>query len=180
MIILHLFNQKNDLIFAIKFKQMNTSFERCENTKVEWLTPPELVKKLGEFDLDPCSPVEAPFLHAEHNFTILEDGLNREWFGRVYLNPPYGRGMELWIEKLKIHGNGIALIFARTETRLFFQHIWNDADAVLFVKGRIKFYHVTGIQGGTPGAPSVFIAYGKENAMALKNSGIEGKYLDLK
>lgn len=159
---------------------MNTSFERCENTKVEWLTPPELVKKLGEFDLDPCSPVEAPFLHAEHNFTILDDGLNSEWFGRVYLNPPYGRGMELWIEKLKIHGNGIALIFARTETRLFFQHIWNDADAVLFVKGRIKFYHVTGIQGGTPGAPSVFIAYGKENAMALKNSGIEGKYLDLK
>lgn len=57
MIILHLFNQKNDLIFAIKFKQMNTSFERCENTKVEWLTPPELVKKLGEFDLDPCSLV---------------------------------------------------------------------------------------------------------------------------
>lgn len=180
MITLHLFNQKNDLIFAIKFKQMNTSFERCENTKVEWLTPPELVKKLGEFDLDPCSPVEAPFLHAEHNFTILDDGLNREWFGRVYLNPPYGRGMELWIEKLKTHGDGIALIFARTETRLFFQHIWNDADAVLFVKGRIKFYHVTGIQGGTPGAPSVFIAYGKENAMALKNSGIEGKYLDLK
>lgn len=180
MIILHLFNQKNDLIFAIKFKQMNTSFERCENTKVEWLTPPELVKKLGEFDLDPCSPVEAPFLHAEHNFTILDDGLNRGWFGRVYLNPPYGRGMELWIEKLKTHGDGIALIFARTETRLFFQHIWNDADAVLFVKGRIKFYHVTGIQGGTPGAPSVFIAYGKENAKALKNSGIEGKYLDLK
>ena len=159
---------------------MNTSFERCENTKVEWLTPPELVKKLGEFDLDPCSPVNAPFLHAKYNFTILDDGLNREWFGRVYLNPPYGRGMELWLEKLKTHGNGIALIFARTETRLFFQHIWNDADAVLFVKGRIKFYHVTGIQGGTPGAPSVFIAYGKENAMALKNSGIEGKYLDLK
>lgn len=159
---------------------MNTSFERCENTKVEWLTPPVLVNKLGKFELDPCSPLDAPFLHAENNFTILDDGLKREWFGRVYLNPPYGRGMELWIEKLKIHGNGIALIFARTETRLFFQHIWYDANAVLFVKGRIKFYHVSGIQGGTPGAPSVFIAYGKENAEALKNSGIEGKYLDLK
>lgn len=88
--------------------------------------------------------------------------------------------MELWLEKLKTHGNGIALIFARTETRLFFQHIWNDADAVLFVKGRIKFYHVTGIQGGTPGAPSVFIAYGEENARALKNSGIEGRFIYLK
>ena len=49
---------------------MNTSFERCELTKVEWLTPPDLVRKLGEFDLDPCSPVNAPFLHAKSNFTI--------------------------------------------------------------------------------------------------------------
>lgn len=159
---------------------MNTSFERCENTKVEWLTPPELVKSLGEFDLDPCSPIDAPFFHAKTNFTTLDNGLVKDWFGRVYLNPPYGRGMELWLEKLKFHGNGIALIFARTETKCFFQHIWNDADAILFVKGRIKFYHVSGVQGGTPGAPSVFIAYGKENAIALKNSGIEGRFLELK
>lgn len=159
---------------------MNTSFERCENTKVEWLTPPFLVEKLGEFDLDPCSPVNAPFTHAKTNFTILDDGLIKEWFGRVYLNPPYGRGMELWLEKLKFHGNGIALIFARTETKCFFEHIWNDADAVLFVKGRIRFFHVTGVQAGTPGAPSVFIAYGKENALALKTSGIEGRFINLK
>ena len=163
-----------------QIKSMNTSFERCENTKVEWLTPPELVKKLGDFDMDPCSPIEAPFLHAKINYTTIDNGLVKEWIGRVYLNPPYGRGMELWMEKLKFHGNGIALIFARTETKCFFEHIWNDADAVLFVKGRIKFYHVSGIQGGTPGAPSVFIAYGKENADALKNSGIEGRFLKLK
>ena len=159
---------------------MDTSFERSENTTVEWLTPPELVIKLGEFDLDPCSPIDAPFLQAKNNFTIIDDGLSKDWFGRVYLNPPYGRGMELWLEKLKFHGNGIALIFARTETKCFFEHIWNDADAILFVKGRIRFYHISGIQAGTPGAPSVFIAYGKENALALKNSGIEGRYLDLK
>jgi hypothetical protein len=159
---------------------MNTSFERCENTKVEWLTPPELVASLGEFDLDPCSPINAPFVHATTNFTTLDDGLAKEWFGRVYLNPPYGRGMELWLEKLKFHGNGIALIFARTETKCFFEHIWNDADAILFVKGRIKFYHVSGVQGGTPGAPSVFIAYGKENANVLKDCGIDGRFLALK
>lgn len=163
-----------------KISQMNSSFERSENTKVEWLTPPELVKKLGQFDLDPCSPVKAPFLHAQNNYTIEDNGLQKEWFGRVYLNPPYGKGMELWLEKLKNHGNGIALIFARTETKCFFDNIWNDADGILFVKGRIRFYHVSGIQGGTPGAPSVFIAYGKENALALKNSGIEGRFLLLK
>ena len=79
----------------------------------------------------------------------------------------------------KKHGNGIALIFARTETKCFFDNVWNSADALLFVKGRIRFYHVSGIQGGTSGAPSVFIAYGKENALALKNSGIAGHYVEL-
>ncbi|WP_273214244.1 DNA N-6-adenine-methyltransferase [Runella zeae] len=159
---------------------MNTSFERSTNTKVDWLTPPELVKKLGYFDLDPCCPLDAPFYHAKQNFTVDEDGLSQDWFGRVYLNPPYGKGMELWIEKLKFHGNGIALIFARTETKCFFDHIWNAADALLFVKGRIRFYHVSGIQGGTSGAPSVFVAYGQTNAQALKNSGIAGRFLPLK
>lgn len=159
---------------------MNTSFERCENTKVEWLTPPDLVKKLGEFDLDPCTPINPPFVHAKTNFTVIDDGLTKSWFGRIYMNPPYGKGMEIWIEKLKNHGNGIVLIFARTETKCFFNHIWYDADAILFVKGRIKFYNIDGEQKGSPGAPSVFIAYGKENALALKKSGIEGRYLNLK
>ena len=159
---------------------MDTSFERSEKTTVEWLTPPDLVKRLGEFDLDPCTPINPPFVHAKTNFTVNDDGLTKSWFGRVYMNPPYGKGMETWIEKLKNHGNGIVLIFARTETKCFFNHIWYDANAILFVKGRIKFYNIDGEQKGTPGAPSVFIAYGKENAMALKNSGIEGKYLDLK
>ncbi len=54
---------------------MNTSFERSINTKVEWLTPPELVKKLGDFDLDPCSPINAPFYHAKNNYTIEDNGL---------------------------------------------------------------------------------------------------------
>lgn len=159
---------------------MNVTFEKAKNTTIEWLTPPELVKMLGEFDLDPCTPISPPFVHATSNFNLNHDGLTKEWFGRVYMNPPYGRGMEKWIEKLKIHGNGIALIFARTETKCFFNHIWEDADAILFVKGRIKFYNLQGKQMGTPGAPSIFIAYGNENAIALKNAGIAGKFIKLK
>jgi hypothetical protein len=159
---------------------MDVSFERSEKTTVEWLTPPELVKSLGKFDLDPCTPISPPFVHAVYNLTIKDNGLTKEWFGRVFLNPPYGHGMEKWIEKLKLHGNGIALIFARTETKLFFNHIWDDADAVLFVKGRIKFYNIEGKQMGTPGAPSIFIAYGVENAIALEKSGIQGKIIRLK
>ena len=159
---------------------MDTSFERSEKTTVEWLTPPDFVKKLGEFDLDPCTPINPPFVHAKTNFTVIDDGLTKSWFGRFYMNPSYGKGMETWIEKLKNHGNGIVLIFARTETKCFFNHIWYDADAILFVKGRIKFYNIDGEQKGTPGAPSVFIAYGKENAEILKKSGIDGRFIYLK
>jgi len=158
---------------------MNTSFEKAKQGKIEWLTPPDLVKKLGEFDLDPCCPVNPPFVHAKTNYTIEDNGLKKEWFGRVFCNPPYDRTLHLWLGKLKKHGNGIAVLFARTETKLFFENIWNDADGILFIKGRIKFYHVDGRQGGTPGVPSVIVAYGKHNAEILKNSKIEGKYLDL-
>lgn len=159
---------------------MDVTFERSLNTTVEWLTPPELVIKLGEFDLDPCTPINPPFTHAKTNFNVKDDGLKKEWFGRVYMNPPYGKGMDKWIEKLKMHGNGIALIFARTETKCFFNHIWDDAVAILFVKGRIKFYNIDGEQKGTPGAPSIFVAYGNENADALEKSGIEGKFIRLR
>ncbi len=172
-----------DFFFSIlcdKSFFMDTSFEKSKLTTVEWLTPPELVKKLGEFDLDPCSPVNPPFVHAPVNYTVENNGLTRDWFGRVYMNPPYGKDMNKWLDKLQKHGNGIALIFARTETKCFFENVWDKADALLFIKGRIRFYHVSGEQGGTAGAPSVFIAYGKNNALALKNSGIEGKYLQLK
>ena len=171
---------KFDHIFVANHTQMDVRFERTEHTTVEWLTPPELVKQLGAFDLDPCTPVHPPFVHATHNFTIHDNGIAQPWFGRVYLNPPYGKGMEKWLEKLKIHGNGIALIFARTETKCFFDHIWHDAHAVLFVKGRIKFYTTKGEQKGTPGAPSIFIAYGEENAIALEKAGISGKFIRLK
>ena len=71
-------NYRKMIVFLIEIKSMNTSFERCELTKVEWLTPPELVKQLGEFDLDPCSPINAPFLHAKENFTIEDNGLEKD------------------------------------------------------------------------------------------------------
>ena len=153
--------------------------KKRKHGKIEWQTPPDLVKKLGEFDLDPVLPVSPPFVHAKTNYTIEDNGLKKEWFGRVFCNPPYDRTLHLWLKKLKKHGNGIVVLFARTETKLFFENIWNDADGILFIKGRIKFYHVDGRQGGTPGAPSVIVAYGKHNAEILKNSKIEGKYLDL-
>jgi hypothetical protein len=137
--------------------------------KDEWLTPPNIIKALGEFDLDPCSPISRPWGTAKNHYTILDDGLSKEWFGRVWLNPPYGREASDWLNKLSIHGNGVALIFARTETEMFFEHVWNKADALLFFKGRLYFHHVNGERASAnAGAPSVLIAYGTENVKSLE------------
>lgn len=74
----------------------------------------------------------------------------------------------------------MALIFARTETKMFFSSVWGKADAVLFIKGRIKFFNINGKVTNNAGAPSVIVAYGKENARILEKSKIKGKFLWVK
>jgi hypothetical protein len=153
--------------------------------KDEWLTPPEIIKALGEFDLDPCSPTPEtrPWATAKHHYCIRDNGLEKEWFGRVFLNPPYGREMSAWLAKAADYKNVTALIFARTETQQFFDHIWGKAKAVVFLKGRLSFYHVTGKKGGSAGAPSMLIAWDSSNALELQTAvltkRIKGHYINL-
>ena len=144
----------------------------------EWLTPPWILKELGEFDLDPCAPKIRPWDTAKEHYHEL--GLMKPWHGRVWLNPPYGNEAQHWLKRLVQHGNGIALIFARTETKAFFNHVWDDATALLFIKGRLTFCYVDGSEAeNNSGAPSVLIAYGQDNAEVLKNCGIAGKFIQL-
>lgn len=151
--------------------------------KDEWLTPPEIIKSLGVFDLDPCAPHpdKRPWNTANNHLHKELDGLNSNWFGRVWLNPPYGRETSKWLDKLSLHGNGIALIFARTETKMFFNSVWNKADAIFFFNGRLTFYNVNGTKAkANSGAPSCLIIYGKENITSVKNSNLNGKLIEIK
>lgn len=146
-----------------------------------WITPKYILDALGEFHLDPCVADDMPWKTALNCFTKKANGLKLEWYGRVWLNPPYSNQAVLWLRKLAIHGNGIALTFARTETRYFFETIWEKAHAVLFLRGRIYFHYPNGIKApANAGAPSVLIAYGEKNADILRSSGIDGIFIDLK
>lgn len=113
----------------------------------EHYTPPRIlevvIRCLGAIDLDPCSNLhEAPAVPARSHFTIAEDGLRRAWAGRVYMNPPYGRGIGAWIEKLASEyeagrvTEAIALVPARPDTRW-----WRRLGSwpVCFVSGRLTF-----------------------------------------
>lgn len=157
------------------------SHQSAKMLKDEWLSPPEIISALGPFDLDPCAPVYRPWATAENHYTIIDDGMDKDWEGRVWCNPPYGLEASKWLNKLADHCNGIALIFARTETKMFFEHVWKKADAILFIEGRLFFHHVDGTRAkANAGAPSVLIAYGTQNAEILEKCTIKGHFIKLK
>lgn len=144
--------------------------------KDEWLTPPNILESLGTFDLDPCSPINRPWPTATNHFTTEDDGLSKPWAGRVFLNPPYGNQTHLWIQRLADHNNGIALIFARTETDLFHTLVFPRASSILFLRGRLFFLDIWGTPSKhNAGSPSCLIAYGSVNTYALQQSKLPGK-----
>lgn len=137
----------------------------------EWLTPPSIIKALGPFDLDPCSPgaARAPWPTASRMIGLPTDGLSVPWHGRIWLNPPYGDETGMWLEKLADHGDGIALVFARTETTWFHEFVWPRASGLFFFRRRLRFHTVNGKPGeSSAGAPSVLVAFGQKNNQALE------------
>ena len=139
----------------------------------EWLTPPEILARLGRFDLDPCAPIVRPWETADHHYTVEDDGLSKTWFGRVWCNPPFGAEAVKWLRRMMEHGNGIALAPARTETRMFYETVWGKAAGVLFLRGRPHFHFVDGTRASfNSGAPIALVAYGSDNLDALRHSGL--------
>jgi phage N-6-adenine-methyltransferase len=112
--------------------------------RTEWYTPPERFAewnaKYGPFDLDPCATPENA--KCPHYFTREQDGLAQRWFGRVWLNPPFGR-LDLWLQKAwesVASGDAalvVALVPSRTGTRWW--HRWAYRGEFHFLEGRLKF-----------------------------------------
>jgi hypothetical protein len=146
----------------------------------DWLTPPEIIKALGPFDLDPCVPDSMPWQTANRMITESENGLAVSWDGFVWMNPPYGEQTNLWLKKMAEHSNGIALIFARTETKMFFDYVWSKATCLFFFQGRLFFHGTDGKKAqGNAGGPSVLIGYGEEASERIRNSLLVGAYVSL-
>ncbi len=162
---------------------------------VEWLTPPAIIAALGPFDLDPCAAIAQPWPTALQHYTRRNNGLIQRWHDRIWLNPPYANGViEKWLARLAQHGRGTALIFARTETDAFFEHVWNNATAMLFMRGRINFHFgeewtdpksgrrflIGDRAPGNAGAPTVLCAYGMADADILAGCDIAGRFVPLR
>jgi len=124
----------------------NTKLVMFSSKSGEWSTPQDFFEKLnwrfGPFDLDPCAnPANTK---CANFFTEVEDGLTKDWEGfRLFVNPPYGRGIDKWIKKGYIESQKkntrvVMLIPARPDTKYWHEYVMK-ASEVYFVKGRLKF-----------------------------------------
>lgn len=72
----------------------------------EYYTPQEIIEAarrvLGYFDLDPASSVAAnKRIGAKQFYTESDDGLSKPWFGKIWMNHPFGKKSNpRWIGKL--------------------------------------------------------------------------------
>ena len=151
-------------------------------TSDEWYTPAEIIQSLGEFDLDPATSLEAYRQNssARQFYTVEENGLSKDWNGRVWLNPPYSNPLiQQFLTKMAEHNNGIALVFAKVEAKWFHDIVLRHATAIKFLYDRVRFFKPDGTQGLQPRNGSMLIAYGTENAAILSDNTLKGKFLYL-
>jgi phage N-6-adenine-methyltransferase len=148
----------------------------------EWYTPVEIIRSLGEFDLDPASSPEAFRLNqsAKKIYTAQDNGLIQSWHGRIWLNPPYSNPLlQDFLKKMAEHNRGIALVFSKIEAKWFHDIVFEYAAAVKFLYNRIQFFKPDGTKGTQPRNGSMLVAYGMADAEILSKSPIKGKFIYL-
>ena len=136
------------------------------STHQAWETPAELLQALSlvfkRFDLDPCTSRKSrSHVRARVSFTHEDDGLTLPWHGVVFVNPPYGRTLGLWVAKARREveeGRArtvVALLPARPDTAYWHEHVAGRA-VVYFLRGRLHF------SDGEQAAPfpSALVVYG--------------------
>lgn len=157
--------------------KLGFTHESQQNKSIDWYTPPELFESLDcQFDLDTCGPKGGvPWIPANSNLSIEDDGLITPWNGFVWCNPPYGKETPLWLKKMKEYDNGIALVFARTDTKWFHDYV-KTASCIVFLEGRIKFVDAFGKTGGSgAGNGSMLVGYGEDATNILRSAVLLGK-----
>ncbi len=138
----------------------------------DWATPPPFLEWLAERfgfepDLDPAAA--AHNTKAPHYFTEAQNGLFQNWFGKVWINPPFGAALPTWIDKCILESQRdevecvFCLIPARTDTKYFHEKIARHASYIYFVKGRFEFRFDSEIKNpkGCALFPSMLVIFDK-------------------
>jgi len=127
----------------------------------EWYTPKAYIEAaravMEAIDLDPASSDTAnEIVGATNYYTIQDDGLQKEWNGNVWMNPPYAQPLIAQFCDLLVRNytdgkiqQACVLVNNATETT-FYQDMLSCCQAVCFIKGRIKFIDKEGKESGAP------------------------------
>lgn len=123
-------------------------------TPIEWITRARAF--LGEIDLDPASNHRAQaVVQAKTYYTKEDSGLNHEWGGKVWLNPPYSQPLidqfTFWVMRAYAIGDveeALVLVNTATETK-WYKRLAKRYPCV-FSEKRIKFYLTFETQGSIP------------------------------
>jgi DNA N-6-adenine-methyltransferase Dam len=145
----------------------------------EWYTPKYVFDAMGfvfgldvVFDLDVAAPKDRTFCYVPAKNFITEGSIESDWNGFVWMNPPFGgrNSIGVWLDKIFMHNDGIALTPDRTSAA-WWQRAASQCDAILFVKGKIKFIRPDGTEGKSPSTGTTLFGYGcrAKHALALAN-----------
>lgn len=153
---------------------MSAHFEPNTGATDEWYTPAYVFEALGaSFDLDVASPPRPTHVPAVHRFS--EGSLERNWYGFVWMNPPFGgrNALTPWIEKWIDHGYGIALTPDRSSAE-WWHLAANASTSLLQTRGRVKFERPDGSTGNSPTSGITLFAMGDRADEALMRASRRG------
>lgn len=140
----------------------------------EWYTPAYIFEALGcHFDLDVASPKMATKVPCSSRYT--ESSLEKDWNGFIWMNPPFGgrNGLVPWLNKFFEHGHGIALTPDRTSSN-WWQDACEKSDAILLLRGKVKFERPDGSTGNSPANGTTLFAKGRLGVESLEKASKNG------
>jgi hypothetical protein len=150
--------------------------EQSMGASDEWYTPRHVFEAMAtEFDLDVSSPDGDCPADDFCKAMLTARSLQTPWFGFVWMNPPFGgrNGLVPWLDKFFDHGNGVALVPDRTSAP-WWQDYAPKADALLFVRKKLRFIRPDGSEGKSPAQGTTLMAAGPLGVAALENAAGEG------
>jgi hypothetical protein len=124
---------------------------RIGGGSIEWYTPEESIELardvLGHIDVDPASnDLAQKTVKAAKYWTAETNGLDKDWNGAVWLNPPFsqpliGQFVEKLIQEFTSGRTVEAILLTNnyTETK-WFDQVFANAAAVCFGRKRVRFY----------------------------------------
>jgi phage N-6-adenine-methyltransferase len=131
-----------------------------QSATVEWGTPQQLFDELNAefgFTLDAAA---SDLNHkCDRYFTLNDDALKQDWDGVVWLNPPYGRVLNVWMRKAyeeSVKGaTVVCLVPSRTDTAWW--HDYAIKGEVRFIRGRVKFVRDDGHSDSAPFGSAIVV-----------------------